>query len=1116
MPKAENGMEAQGGAPQGQPQGQPQGDPMQQVMQMAQQMAQDGADPIQIAQALMQQGVPPEAIGQVLVQLGMPEEQVQQVIQQVMQGGQEDAPQDQPQEGQPMMYDGGEAGVDSILNYMADGGQEAQQNQGAPQEGVDPMEQVMQMAQQMAQEGADPMQIVQALMEQGVPADAVGQVLLQLGVPEEQIQQILQQVTQNAPQEAQQGEQPMMAEGGQAMSEEEQQKQLQQLIIMFAEIQGQNPEEILQALQEAEPEKQQEMLQQMATAVEQSNPQGQSEQMMAKGGQSSDNCPKGYYWSSIKNECVTQDELKQIHHDMAYTERNSESGVYEYHPEKLKEGYDNSGNVSGGVFNRTIKHPNVTHNSRLQKAYQEYQNSEPGFVDGMKNGMYHVGSQAWGGLKSMIGLEEGGQTGTTHTMPNGETMPGAYHGVTQQELEYMKGGGKKDFATIKRKMIKGYRNGGTTNINDIDNNTVAGHFKDKKSSIEKYMQAGYAVNMVKNLDNDVSKKFNEIPKAVEGMENGAKDGYDPVTGQYTAPKWTPKEETNTNWMQNYNRNKVYPGRQINNNPALNSYYGQRFGMSNVGSLYNTIQNNPKGPGNVTFKGIGDQSGKTLEEFAGAIGKTIEVVDEKEETFYKKKRFGSPERRAQDRKNIFGNKKYDYTKKTYSTRPIGSSESAESDRKWDYQNFDELAEMAGLDTENNSYSEEHIFKIAKEKGLLGKENGNSNGEENGNKQITGTSWNGEPVYTDVNDPNYIPPGQGLEENSNIPNGSRRENRQARNRDWDTNNDEELSRSERNAGRREAGDLRKQERMAGREDRIKDRNSRRKNRRFGENYDVEDTYGNENGVVTRSSPDPSMAYGQNLEREDNADAKAINEMGLPPGTDFNKLSASEKDKYFGLFDQYYDSDNVLSRNGYKVQDSNVPLKAYGGELGSPFKWDTNQRRFLPRASAGYQVDEYGQPVGTDVYGDPTGGYEVNQGKDKRTKGQKQQIAAGVARAGYNMGNKFSNFLGAVNDYVPSDEKAVNRAKQFQVMDTDSPEGYYADNLQTGLFNNAGNQASSSGDNVSFGQDMTNINSPFVRYGGLIKGAKGMQKGSEHYLTKAQEGMLIKAGYKLKRLY
>ena len=96
MPKAQEGMEAQG-APQGQPQGG--GDQMQQVMQMAQQMAQEGAKPAQIADELTQQGVPEQAVAQVLVQLGVPEKELAQIMQ---------PQQPQQPQGQPMMNDGGE------------------------------------------------------------------------------------------------------------------------------------------------------------------------------------------------------------------------------------------------------------------------------------------------------------------------------------------------------------------------------------------------------------------------------------------------------------------------------------------------------------------------------------------------------------------------------------------------------------------------------------------------------------------------------------------------------------------------------------------------------------------------------------------------------------------------------------------------------------------------------------------------------------------------------------------------------------------------------------------------------------------------------------------------
>ena len=487
MPKAEDGMEAQVGAPQG---GQPQGDPMQQVMQMAQQMAQEGADPMQIVQALMEQGVPPEAIGQVLVQLGMPEEQVQQVMQEIMQGQPQGEPQ---QEGQPMMEDGGEThrmpdgtimpGKSHGIKRMADGGQTEQ-----PQGGGDQMQQVMQMAQQMAQEGAEPGQIVQALMEQGVPPEAVAQVLVQLGVPEEQVQQVMQQVMQSAPQEGAPQGQPMMsdggdyydsedesyenpvdtggklfnkdnfvktkekrngrtvqreisenrfnriqnrydrrngdddnddyttvnrdgnksvsgistrpimgstggfssdgpgifnggvpsfmAQGGQAMGEQDQQQQIQQLIMMFAEIQGQDPEEIMQMLQQAEPKKQQEMLQQIAQVVQES--QGQpGEQMVAEMG-------------GVKKEFakLKRDEIKKARKGGMITD-------------VFSEGAKDVKSLTNGITNGLLKTMqtgmvvNRLKNSKLSNSFDEIDNEIPQAAEGVD--FYNSSNGCFGG-----------------------------------------------------------------------------------------------------------------------------------------------------------------------------------------------------------------------------------------------------------------------------------------------------------------------------------------------------------------------------------------------------------------------------------------------------------------------------------------------------------------------------------------------------------------------------------------------------------------------------------------------------------------------------------------------------------------------------------------------
>ena len=82
----------------------------------------------------------------------------------------------------------------------------AQEGGQQPQSGSDPMQQVMQMTQQMMQEGAEPVQIVETLVQQGVPPEAVSQVLIEMGIPEDQIQQIMQQVMQQG--------QSNMANGG--------------------------------------------------------------------------------------------------------------------------------------------------------------------------------------------------------------------------------------------------------------------------------------------------------------------------------------------------------------------------------------------------------------------------------------------------------------------------------------------------------------------------------------------------------------------------------------------------------------------------------------------------------------------------------------------------------------------------------------------------------------------------------------------------------------------------------------------------------------------------------------------------------------------------------------
>ena len=113
--------------------------------------------------------------------------------------------------------------------------QQAQQGaapqQGAPQ-GQDPaMQQMMQMVQQMIQQGAQPADIAAELLGQQVPPEAIMQVFVEMGLPEQEAQAAIQQAMQGGPaqegapqgqpspeemaaMQQQQGQQPMMQEGG--------------------------------------------------------------------------------------------------------------------------------------------------------------------------------------------------------------------------------------------------------------------------------------------------------------------------------------------------------------------------------------------------------------------------------------------------------------------------------------------------------------------------------------------------------------------------------------------------------------------------------------------------------------------------------------------------------------------------------------------------------------------------------------------------------------------------------------------------------------------------------------------------------------------------------------
>lgn len=119
----------------------------------------------------------------------------------------------------------------------------------------------------------DPNQVIQDLSQMS-PEEQ--QEALQMMV--QAIQQGGAQMQQQDPQQMEQGEE-MMQDGGEIGEQD-----VQQLIMMFAQATGANPEEIMQQLQSLPPEEQQQMLQEMAQFLQQQMQGGQEQQMAPEEG----------------------------------------------------------------------------------------------------------------------------------------------------------------------------------------------------------------------------------------------------------------------------------------------------------------------------------------------------------------------------------------------------------------------------------------------------------------------------------------------------------------------------------------------------------------------------------------------------------------------------------------------------------------------------------------------------------------------------------------------------------------------------------------------------------------------------------------------------------------
>ena len=933
MPKAEDGMEAQGGAPQG---GQPQGDPMQQVMQMAQQMAQEGADPMQIVQALMEQGVPPEAIGQVLVQLGMPEEQVQQVMQEIMQGQPQGEPQ---QEGQPMMEGGGEThrmpdgtimpGKSHGIKRMADGGQAEQ-----PQGGGDQMQQVMQMAQQMAQEGAEPAQIVQALMEQGVPPEAVAQVLVQLGVPEEQVQQVMQQVMQGAPQEGAPQGQPMMAEGGDYYDYEENESY-------------ENP---------------------VDTGGKIFNEDNFVKTKKKRNGRTVQREISENRFNRIQNRYDRRngDEENDDYTTVNQGGNKSVSGI-STRPIMGSTGGFSSDNP--GIFNGGVPSFMAEGGEQNQMMQQVAQALQEGMQQSIESGMEQDKAleKVAGGIMSQ--LMESGMTKEDAQSLIQDVMKqmqgggqGQPQGISGEQMMAKMGGTKKDFAKLKRDNIKMARKGGM--ITDVFSEGA----KDVKSltngitnNLLKTMQTGMVVNRLKNskLSNSFDKIDNEIPQAYNGVEtnNISRD-----SGGCFGSNCFGESENNNGWYDGHNA-------QGNRNRRGNSFAGQWASMN---PFFNMVD--PR-----SFQGKGENIGQTFQQMiSGFDPKTTDISIN---PIYKQKLFGRGDKRHTDR-NIIA---YDMNTSRRNQGAPGVN-----------QSNNQVAPGASLEDTLKKYN------------------------------VTMEQYNNEPSIA-----KYI--------QDEINEGS-----DARKAQYDQNNPQ---------GNRTP--------------------------QFNMNEGALNSALNLN-----QGPNSSLTRSQARRRE------------MDIGSNDGKISNQErfaymKGKVTDRVDQFRNerpgriADRKQRRSDRRFGDDYIEYADGGQHIGTPYRWDGVENKFIPFAKKGMVFNKIGE---------------------------------GLENVGY----KASDFLDIMN-YYENQNDTENRFEPWNVSPVGpSEKGVYNQWGEFGVDQRGADVLSGTGsDWGSFNQTpQRNFKNSFITgaysKGGLTRASKGMQTGSEHYLTKAQEGMLVKAGYKIKRLY
>jgi len=542
--------------------------------------------------------------------------------------------------------------------------------------------------------------------------------------------------------------------------------------------------------------------------------------------------------------------------------------------------------------------------------------------------------------------------------------------------------------------------------------------------------------------------------------------------------WDPNDVYDIRNQQGYNNNRdqYYKGWNAQGSPRSGGYYNQRWGMQPAANMLGAFSRNSRN----SFKGIGDFSDKTFEEFRSAIGKTHEIVSE--DPLWKQKRFGR--RKGQDKVNIFGNKKQIGTR--YNTRLI--------QRPGDTQDPNKPQDPSNA-------PEQQMERIPMFDGYLDVPVNNPNVATNSSQEqmVIATTPRGKEQMTASEAEAKEYPHTNVEEVSNVQEQQQQQQQpESRQRRYlGRRGDERRARNAENPMRQGANqapssDTRRKIPIG--DGFVWADENNQSQLQPGEEYPS----GQYVDPAIRQPPSKPGASTMNPKRTNPNSEEALQKALLETNTTMqdylnNPALADAVDDYIN---QEASPEGGYSPYDYPNWEPNLEKKYYGGQIyGSPFKWDPKRLKFN---SGGEFSDQ--------------GGWDFNMDQFTRE---------GLIP----FGHQFKGFLDQMNEYrdANSPEAAKQRAlENLTRHEKDMDEGYHAYNLRKDIpYKRGANVLPGTGDIGSFNQGQFYnytgpMNDNWAKYGGLIKGATGMEKGSEHTMTNKQRRLLEKAGYSLTQLH